>query len=207
MFIFTTKFNKKKAIAAVLLLAAILVVIVLIAGSKGTAGKSDTKETAALSAVVRNNEQRVNYLKALGWEVEQSVLEQQNIVIPREFTDVYKKYNELQLTQGFDLSKFGGVKAIRYTYLILNYPEATSTVVADIIVYKNEVIAGDVQSNMLDGFMAGLQFPAADTPEVTSDAITTDEATAEEASAGEADAVSNVLAEAEEEPEASPPAP
>jgi hypothetical protein len=32
-------------------------------------------------------------------------------------------------------------------------------VVADIIVYRNRIIAGDVQSAALDGFMTGLGFP------------------------------------------------
>jgi hypothetical protein len=179
MFIFTAKFNKRKAIAAVLVLAAVLVAIVLIAGN---ANNSNAKETAALSAVVKNNEQRVNYLKALGWEVEQNVLEQQKIVIPRKFTDVYKKYNEIQLAQGFDLSKFGGVEAMRYTYKVLNYPEATATVVADIIVFKNEVIAGDIQSNALDGFMAGLAFPKKDAPQPSaSDTMAADDQTGEAA--------------------------
>ncbi len=146
-----------------LALAAILIAIVLIAGS-GDRSENNAAETAALSAVVKNNEQRVNYLKALGWEVEPTVMEQQKIVIPRSFTDVYKKYNEIQLAQGFDLSKYGGVEAMRYTYRILNHPHATGTVVADIIVYKNEVIAGDIQSNALDGFMAGLEYPQTDEP-------------------------------------------
>jgi type IV secretory pathway VirJ component len=163
MFIFTAKFNKKKAVALVLALAALLIAIVLIAGS-GDRSDNKAAETAALSAIVKNNEQRVNYLKALGWEVEPTVLEQQKIVIPRSFTDVYKKYNEIQLAQGFDLSKYGGEEAMRYTYRILNHPHAAGTVVADIIVYKNEVIAGDVQSNALDGFMAGLEYPQTDAP-------------------------------------------
>lgn len=166
MFIFTAKFNKKKAILAVLALAAVLIAVILIAGGGDNAkDNANASETAALSAVVKNNEQRVNYLKALGWEVEQNVLEQQKIVIPREFSEVYKNYNEIQQEQGFDLSKYGGSEAVRYTYRILNYPGATGTVVADIIVHKNEIIAGDVQSNALDGFMAGLEFPKTDVPE------------------------------------------
>lgn len=156
MFIFTAKFNKKKALLAVLVLAAILIAVILIAGS---ADRSAAKETAALSAVVKNNDQRVKYLNSLGWEVDKAPVEEQKVVIPREFPEVYKKYNELQLSQGFDLSKYGGIEATRYTYKVLNYPKATGNVVADIIIYRDEVIAGDVQSNALDGFMAGLEFP------------------------------------------------
>ena len=44
----------------------------------------------------------------------------------------------------------------------MNYPGAGSDdpIVADLVVYRNEVIAGDVQSTRLDGFMHGLAFPA-----------------------------------------------
>jgi hypothetical protein len=158
MFIFTTKFNRKKALLAVVVLAVILIAIILIAGSADRAG-SKSKETAALSAVVKNNDQRVKYLNSLGWEVEKKALEEQKVVIPRDFSDVYKKYNEIQLAQGFDLSKYGGVEATRYTYKVLNYPDCDSNVVADIIIYRNHVIAGDIQSNAMDGFMVGLKYP------------------------------------------------
>lgn len=158
MFIFTTKFNRKKAVVAVVVLAVILIAVVLIAGSVGRAN-SDSKETAALTAVVKNNDQRIKYLNSLGWEVDKKALEEQNVVIPRDFSDVYKKYNDIQLAQGFDLSKYGGIEATRYTYKVLNYPDCDSNVVADIIVYRNHVIAGDVQSNALDGFMVGLKYP------------------------------------------------
>jgi len=48
------------------------------------------------------------------------------------------------------------MEAVRYTYKVLNYPNAEN-VVADIIVFRNEVIAADVQSTSLDGFMHGLK--------------------------------------------------
>ena len=47
----------------------------------------------------------------------------------------------------------------RYTYQITNYPNSSDQVVADIVVYRNRIIAGDVQSTALDGFMHGLAFP------------------------------------------------
>jgi len=159
MFIFTAKFNKRKAVLAVLLLAAVLIAIVLIAGSISRSKSLKAKEASALSAVVKTNEQRVKYLNSLGWDVDVNPIEEQKVVIPRKFTDVYERYNEIQKAQGFDLSKFGGVEARRYTYKVLNYPDYKGNVVADIIVYRNEIIAGDVQSNAFDGFMVGLKYP------------------------------------------------
>lgn len=173
MFIFTTKFSKRKAIVAVLILAAVLIAVILIAGAIGRSNASKTKEAASLSAVVKNNDQRVNYLNSLGWEVDKSPLEEQKVIIPREFSDVYKKYNDIQKSQGFDLQRYGGIEAQRYTYRVHNYPGASGNVVADLIVYRNEIIAGDVQSNAFDGFMVGLRYPRTLQPSPSTGPLTT----------------------------------
>lgn len=152
MFIFTAKFNKKKAILIVLLLGILLCAIILFASRH-----SSTAETAALSAVVKNNDQRVEYLESLGWKIESEPIEEQTVIIPKTFPDVYANYNELQIQQGFDLSEYAGMEATRYTYKVLNYPNEKNMVVADILVYRNEVIAGNIQSVALDGFMTGLK--------------------------------------------------
>lgn len=155
MFVFTAKLNKRKLILALLIIL-VLVAIIVIATASGDSGDSSA---ASLSAVVKNNEQRVAYLQSFGWEVAEDPLEEQSIVIPKTFDDVYAGYNEIQLSQGFDLSEYGGLEAVRYTYSVLNYPTGDDTIVADIIVYRNQVIAGNVQSTALDGFMSGLAFP------------------------------------------------
>jgi len=153
MFIYTAKLEKRKAILAVLLLAALICGVILIAGVRSAAAK----EAGALSAIVKTNEQRVQYLQTLGWEVDPEPLETQSIRIPREFNDVYETYNQLQLEQGFDLRDYCGMEATRYTYKVINYAESDDFVVADLIVCQNELIAGDIQSAALDGFMIGLQ--------------------------------------------------
>ena len=156
MFIFTAKFNRKKAIAVVLALAVLLCAIILIAGRTS---RGDQVQQISLSGIARNNGQRVEFLRSLGWEVDENAIDEQDVIIPRTFIDVYEEYNKLQLSQGFDLSQFGGVEATRYTYRVLNFPGYESNVVADIIIYRGEVIAGNVQSTALDGFMVGLEFP------------------------------------------------
>ena len=37
------------------------------------------------------------------------------------FTGVYEEYKALQKNQGFDLTEYTGMEAIRYTYRVLNY--------------------------------------------------------------------------------------
>jgi hypothetical protein len=152
---YTAKFNRKKAVIAVLLLAAVLCAIIIIAGrfGLGRAGGAD----ASLSAVVRNNRQRVGYLESLGWRVDEDALDEQKVKIPISFSDVYLKYNALQIAQGFDLTRYGGLEATRYTYKVKNHPSSENDIVADIIVYKDKIIAGDIQSCAPDGFMNGLK--------------------------------------------------
>jgi hypothetical protein len=152
MFMYTAKFNRKKAVAAVLILAAVLCFIIILAGRLSGGGKA-----SALSAVVRNNKQRVEYLESLGWKVDEAAVDEQRVKIPVTFSDVYIRYNALQLAQGFDLTRYGGLEATRYTYKVKNHPSSDDDIVADIIIYKDKVIAGDVQSCTPDGFMNGLK--------------------------------------------------
>ena len=68
-------------------------------------------------------------------------------------------YNEVQKSQGLDLSKFKGKTAMRYTYSITNYPDYSGTVYANVIIYKNRVIGGDVCSADVEGFIHGFEMP------------------------------------------------
>ncbi len=159
MFIITAKVDKRRIITALAAAAIIVAVIVLLAAGFRLAAKTGDTETLSLSAVVKSEEQRIAYLETFGWEVGEKI-EEQTITIPLEFNDVYTRYNELQISQGFDLTRYAGQEATRFTYEIMNYPYVDDTVVADIIVYRNQVIAGDVQCvSAENGFMNGLEYP------------------------------------------------
>ena len=161
MFIYTARLNKKLIAAVLCLLVLGICALLLFLFS----GKADTSPVFSFSSVVKTNEDRTAYLNSLGWQVDLAPIDQQEILIPEDFFGVYGDYNELQLSQGFDLRDFAGYTAMRYTYTVLNHPESTEHVVADLIIYRDEVIAGDIQETSLDGFMTGLEFPAADNSE------------------------------------------
>lgn len=155
MFVYTAKLNKKRlyaAVIAVILIAATILTVCIVKGSGAV-------ETLSTASVVKTNEQRVEYLKNLGWQVNPEPIEEQTILVPTEFGDVYLEYNALQAKQGFDLAKYSGCEAVRYTYSVTNHPTCKEDVVADIIVYRGRVIAGDIQSITLDGFMSTLDYP------------------------------------------------
>lgn len=97
--------------------------------------------------------ERAKFLLSYGWEISTVPLEVVEITIPREFNQVYEKYNQLQISQGFDLEKYRGKAVTRYTYSVINYPDKTENVRANLLVYKNRVIGGDICTVEMDGFM------------------------------------------------------
>jgi len=149
VFVLSAKMSRKK-----LLLfcagAVLLALLFLLPGRRGVVPAAGTPETAA-----GDNSQRVAYLKAFGWTVEEEPCEVVEVVIPAEFGEVYGRYNEIQKEQGFDLSDYRGKQVRRYTYIITNYPGKPENVRANLLVSEGKIIGGDVCSLELDGFLHG----------------------------------------------------
>lgn len=160
MFVFTAKVSKARLTAGLICIIVLAAVLVLVFSGRGEAAETTAKaEKPGLSLTAKTGGDRVKLLTGLGWLVDENPVETETVVIPKEFGDVYEKYNELQLAQGFDLTKYAGLEATRYTYRVLNHPSGDA--VADMIVYRGRVIAGDVQNVALGGEMERL-IPAQD---------------------------------------------
>lgn len=91
-----------------------------------------------------------NYLKKLGYEF--TLVDEKKIKIPNSFGENMQQYNELQKSQGFDLKKFSGKVCVQKRYLVDSESEEnnktndeTKKYVANLIVYENNVVGGDVQ--------------------------------------------------------------
>jgi len=69
-----------------------------------------------------DTKERVAFLSQFGWEVSEDPLEVAEVIIPTEFDETYKAYNDIQKKQGFDLEKYKGTRVKRWTYEIKNYP-------------------------------------------------------------------------------------
>ena len=104
-------------------------------------------------------EQRLSFFSQFGWSVDPDSKAVKEVILPEEPDDVYKSYNELQLSQGFDLMPYYGKRVKCYSYDVLNHPSKSETVRGTILVYRGKVIAGDVASAALDGFMETLGDP------------------------------------------------
>jgi hypothetical protein len=89
------------------------------------------------------------------------VTETEKFQIPNEFDTLYKKYNQYQKDIGLDITAYKGKKVTRYTFKVLNYKNSESfkdqQVYADVIICEGKVIAGDLKTNQLNGFMVSLK--------------------------------------------------
>ena len=99
----------------------------------------------------------LNFISVFGWEVKPEPDEIREIIIPSEFDDVYENYNEIQLSQGYDLKDYAGERAKNWTFSVTNYPgyEDEEYIKINILTCNGKVIGGDVCSVKLDGFMHG----------------------------------------------------
>ena len=99
------------------------------------------------------------FLKGYGWEVRTKSVEKEDIIIPKPFDRVYENYNDIQLKAGLDLRPYMGMKGVRYTYIVENYPKDVGEEVrANVICINNEPVGGDIMTVSNRGFIHSLNF-------------------------------------------------
>ncbi|MBE6559881.1 MAG: DUF4830 domain-containing protein [Ruminococcaceae bacterium] len=161
MFVYTLRANTLKFFSVIgIALIALITLIVFVP-------KYETATTSTILAEkekinfdkVKSNEDRIAFLAQYGWETSDTPSEEVTLTIPTEFDKIMKTYNELQKQQGLDLTKYKGKTVSRYTYEITNYPGVSGKVLANIVVYKNRVIGGDICSTDVNGFIHGFAAP------------------------------------------------
>ena len=160
MMVMTAKVDFKKIMLALAAAAALILALILLLGG------NETTQTAAPAPSA--NDGRVKFLRDFGWDVTTSPTESGRVRIPEQPGEVFDRYNALQKGQGYDLSNYAGKTVMRYVYKINNYPGATEPVYATLLVYKNQIIGGDVTDTAAKGHIRGFKMPESTAPtEVT----------------------------------------
>ena len=152
MMVMTAKVDFKKIMLALAAVAALVLSLILLLGGGGS-----SEPTAAPS--VAGNDGRVQFLENLGWQISASPVESGQVRIPKEQNEVFSRYNTLQKSAGYDLSQYAEKTVMRYVYKINNYPGATEPVYATLLVYKNQIIGGDVTDTAAKGHIRGFKMP------------------------------------------------
>ena len=152
MMVMTAKVDLKKI---ALVLGGIVVLILLLLTLFG-GGESSTPTAAT---PVSGNDARVKFLTDFGWDVASSPVESGQVRIPEQSSPVYDRYNALQKEQGYDLTAYAGKNVMRYVYKVNNYPGATEPVYATLLVYKDQIIGGDITDTAAKGKIRGFRMP------------------------------------------------
>lgn len=97
------------------------------------------------------NEKRVEYIKTLDVTLISDDCTSKTVVIPREFSAVYNKYNALQKQAGYDLARFKGKEVTVYTY------NCEDNKAVNLIIFKDKLIGGDIAETSLGGSMTALK--------------------------------------------------
>lgn len=152
MFVMTAKVDMKKILLGLAAAAALIIALVMF-----FSGGDEATPTANLTPAT--NDGRVKFLKDFGWDVTVSPTESGQVKIPEGSSDVFNRYNALQKSQGYDLSQYTGKTVMRYVYKINNYPGATDPVYATLLIYRDQIIGGDVTDTSAKGVIRGFRMP------------------------------------------------
>ena len=149
MFIWSTRLSKKKLVLGGVLIACVLAAALCLPTLLGA-------EEAPSALPGETNAQRVEYLRNCGWEVVEEPVETFQFLLPEKLEEPYASYNDLQLSQGFDLRPYCGRQLARYTYTLTNYPDRPEGVQANLYVCDGQIIGGDIFCPGAGGFQEAL---------------------------------------------------
>ena len=165
MFVYSFKASTVRILGVVCIALVGIIAMVAFVPTYVTAGNTDTpavqvgSESASISYdKIKTEQDAADFLGQFGWQVEGKAIEVKEVTVPAEFDKVYAGYNQLQLAQGLDLTRYKGKTLTRYTFKITNYEGHEGTVYANVLVWRKKVVGGDVCSAEIEGgFVQGFE--------------------------------------------------
>lgn len=151
MMVVTAKVKKKNLLIIGAAILAIILILVL-------PGRSKNKEMAGSEIPGSSDQERVNFLSSFGWNVENVPEETGKVRVPENGNEVFTRYNELQKSQGFDLTQYAGKILNRYVYRINSGSDDTH-LRATVFVLDGRIVGGDISSDEAGGRMHGFRMP------------------------------------------------
>ncbi len=157
MFIFSLRASSIRFFAVLLLVAVLFFGIAL---SAETVFASSSNTEISFTGI-KTEENRIAFISNFGFTVDPSSVEKMDFVMPENFDRVMLGYNEIQKTQGLDLSKYAKKKVTRYTYSVTNYKTDEGEiydgeVFVNLLVYRNRIVGCDISSADPEGFVKPL---------------------------------------------------
>lgn len=138
---------RKRALLTVLIAALIIFLLIMARGIflPGVEYDLDTPEG------------REAYLNSLGWEINRDSEAFRTVVVPDKLDGIMAQYNRMQQAQGYDLGLHLGESCSQYSYELTNYTDSEGTVIVTLYIQNGELIAADIHTTAVNGFMHGLK--------------------------------------------------
>ena len=161
MFVYSLRAGTVKLVGVICVALTVLITLIAFVPTYTTdnSAAANAGETAVSYSYdkVKTQDDVVGFLSQFGWQVDANPVEVKTVTIPSEFDKVFAAYNELQKAQGLNLLKFKSKEVTRYTFSVTNYADYAGTVYANVLVYRNKVIGGDICSADVSGFIHGFE--------------------------------------------------
>lgn len=100
------------------------------------------------SLKVSDKEETTAFFRQFGLNVDFTNCVQSEIIIPEKFDSLYEEYNNLQKSQGLDLSKYKGQNAQQRIYPIIT--DNRQEYYAVLIVIRDKVVCGHLNTGGID---------------------------------------------------------
>ena len=153
MFIYSVRASTLKLFACIFCCIAVLVVLLAI-GSGETVYASVNGREINYSGI-KTNEDRIAFIEGFGIKVNPTAAREESFTMPEDFDRVILGYNQIQKTQGLDLTKYERKRVTHYAYEVTNY-DSDGAVYVNLLVYRNRIIAADISSASDGGFVSSL---------------------------------------------------
>ncbi len=156
MFIYSMRAGTIKLVGVVCVALTLLITLIAFVPTYSVPTSAETEVQYSYEKV-KSAEDAAAFLSQFGWTVEPAPVEVKSVTLPTEFDKVFAAYNEIQKEQGLNLLKYKGKELTRYTFAVTNYADYEGTVYANVLVYRNRVVGGDVCSADVSGFIHGFE--------------------------------------------------
>lgn len=152
MFIYSIRSGTVK-LFSLILLALLMLIFILNVGEERVV--ATVGGVSVSYGNIKTNEQRVAFIKEQGVNVNETPEIEESFAVPDSFDRIIGGYNEIQKSQGLDMTKYKGKRVTHYAYKAIDY-DYNGTVYVNLYLHKSRIIACDISSVDGKGFVKPL---------------------------------------------------
>ena len=155
MFVYSLRASTLRFFGVIAVSLAVLIALITLVPTHAVPESSQTVSYSYEK--VRGEDDAEKFLAQFGWIVDAAPVEVTQVTMPDEFDKIFAAYNEIQKQQGLNLLKYKRKNLTRYTFEVTNYSGYEGRVLANVLVYRNKVVGGDICSADVNGFVHGFE--------------------------------------------------